>query len=106
MLLQHPHVADVCVIGVYDRAQATELPRAYVVLAGDHTHDHDTMERDIIAWLTARVARHKRLGGGVRFLEAIPKTPSGKILRRNIRDAAQKEQDALVAAGKGAAAKL
>lgn len=105
MLLQHPHVADVCVIGVYDKTQATELPRAYVVLAGSHD-DHAAMEREIIAWLTARVARHKRLGGGVRFLEAIPKTASGKILRRNIRDAAQKEMDELAAAGKGAFAKL
>jgi acyl-coenzyme A synthetase/AMP-(fatty) acid ligase len=105
MLLQHPKVADVCVIGVYDKAQATELPRAYVVLSGPHD-DHSAMEREIVAWLAARVARHKRLGGGVRFLEAIPKTASGKILRRNIRNVAQKEQDELVANGKGAAPKL
>jgi len=105
MLLQHPHIADVCVIGVYDRSQATELPRAYVVLKGKH-EDHESVEREIIAWLAARVARHKRLGGGVRFLDVIPKTASGKILRRNIRDAAQKEMDELTAAGKGAVAKL
>lgn len=105
MLLQHPRVADVCVIGVYDKSQATELPRAYVVLDGPHD-DHAGMEREIVAWLAARVARHKRLGGGVRFLDIIPKTASGKILRRTIRDVAQKEQDELVAQGKGASPKL
>jgi acyl-coenzyme A synthetase/AMP-(fatty) acid ligase len=36
---------------------------------------------DLIAWVAERVAPHKRIRA-VRFVEAIPKTPSGKVLRR------------------------
>jgi 4-coumarate--CoA ligase len=38
------------------------------------------------------VARHKRLTGGVLYIDAIPKNPSGKILRRFLRDQAREEQ--------------
>lgn len=41
-----------------------------------------------------RVAGHKQLRGGVIFLEAIPKTPSGKILRKDLREMARKESSA------------
>ena len=45
-----------------------------------------TSEKDeaarIIKWLDSKVASHKRLRGGVHFVDEIPKNPSGKILRR------------------------
>ena len=41
-------------------------------------------EEDILAWVKERVAPHKRLRGGVRFIDSIPKTASGKILRREV----------------------
>ena len=46
---------------------------------------------DIANWMAERVARHKRLMGGVVILDEIPKNPSGKILRKNLRERAAKE---------------
>jgi acyl-coenzyme A synthetase/AMP-(fatty) acid ligase len=41
---------------------------------------------DIKNWLAKRVSKAKRLEGGVHFVDAIPKNPSGKILRRQLRE--------------------
>jgi acyl-coenzyme A synthetase/AMP-(fatty) acid ligase len=41
--------------------------------------------------LATKVAKHKRLAGGVKFVDAIPKNPSGKILRKILRDQAKTE---------------
>lgn len=43
-------------------------------------------------WLNAKVASHKRLRGGVKFVDEIPKSASGKILRRVLRDRAKEER--------------
>jgi 4-coumarate--CoA ligase len=45
----------------------------------------------IKAWLAERVSRHKRLEGGVHFIDAVPKNPSGKILRKQLREKAALE---------------
>jgi len=45
----------------------------------------------IADWVAERVASHKRLRGGVVIVDAIPKSPSGKILRKDLRARAQKE---------------
>lgn len=64
-----------------------ELPRAYIVLQDDQT----ATPQEIATWLAQRVARHKRLAGGVMITDNIPKNPSGKILRKLLRDKAKKE---------------
>jgi len=48
-------------------------------------------EDDIKRYVKDALASHKQLRGGVIYLEAIPKSPSGKILRRELRDMAKKE---------------
>jgi len=48
---------------------------------------------EIKQWVSKQVANHKQLRGGVVFVDAIPKNPSGKILRKVLRDAAKKESD-------------
>jgi acyl-CoA synthetase (AMP-forming)/AMP-acid ligase II len=79
LILGHPQVADVAVVGVQDE-EAGELPKAFVVVAeGDGELDHD----ELMAWVGERVAPQKR----VRLVEEIaeiPKSPSGKILRREL----------------------
>ncbi|KAL8857691.1 MAG: hypothetical protein Q9178_005726 [Gyalolechia marmorata] len=90
LLASHPNIDDVAVLGIYDKNQATEVPRAYVVPAPGVRGDKQTAD-DIIAWLAAKVANHKRLRGGVRFVDEIPKSPSGKILRRVLKVRAQEE---------------
>jgi len=45
-------------------------------------------EAAILAWVSERVANHKKLRGGVEVIDVIPKSPSGKILRKILRDRA------------------
>lgn len=83
LLLTHDAVNDVAVIQVPDEASG-ELPRAYVVLSP--TAVGTVTESDIYEWTKERVAAYKRLDGGVVFTDSIPKSASGKILRRILRD--------------------
>jgi 4-coumarate--CoA ligase len=96
LLLTHPAVGDCAVIQVPCDTSG-ELPRAYVVLkettytddSGSHV---EVSEESIYLWVKERVAAYKRLDGGVILCDAIPKSASGKILRRLLRDRAQDER--------------
>lgn len=90
-LMDHPNVNDVCVISVQDEEQQTEIPRAYVV-ASEKGKDGDEQAEEIVEWLNAKVANHKKLRGGVKFIEEIPKSASGKILRRVLKDKVKQEE--------------
>lgn len=83
LLVTHPKVLDAAVIPAYDASQATEIPRAYVVIQEDVVQD-DELKKDIMEFLATRVAPHKKLRGGVVFTTEIPKSASGKILRKDI----------------------
>jgi acyl-coenzyme A synthetase/AMP-(fatty) acid ligase len=96
LLIDHPKVNDAAVIGVYSKDQASELPRAYLVLAKDVPRNDQTA-KEIADWLHAKVAGHKKLRGGVRFIDEVPKSTSGKILRRVLKDEAVKEGEPVVA---------
>ncbi|KAK4105847.1 acetyl-CoA synthetase-like protein [Parathielavia hyrcaniae] len=91
ILLGNKEVADACVIGVEDQANATEVPRAYVVLRGG-VEASEAKAQELVVWVAAQVAPHKRLRGGIRFVDQVPKLPSGKVLRRIMREQAKKEQ--------------
>lgn len=86
-ILTHPSVADCAVIPIPDDA-AGEVPKAYVVKSTSvGLEDNDRMvKRDIMKHVEKTKARHKWLKGGVEFIDEIPKSPSGKILRRLLRD--------------------
>lgn len=106
-LMDNELVEDVAVIGVQDRNMHTEVPRAYVVASkGGRGKDRDgpgEIEASaIVNWLAAKVASHKRLRGGVVFVDEVPKSASGKILRRVLKERA----DGDVALGLRSEAKL
>jgi 4-coumarate--CoA ligase len=87
VLMSHEKLADACVLGVYDAERATEIPRAYVVKSAAAKNVEDAvLEKEIQEWFNGKVANHKRLRGGIRFTDQIPKSASGKILRRIVRD--------------------
>ncbi|MDQ5846106.1 MAG: AMP-binding protein, partial [Acidobacteriota bacterium] len=74
LLLTHPNVADAAVIPLPDD-EAGEIPKAYVVLKGEATAE------ELMDFVAARVAPYKKIRE-VEFTDKIPKSPSGKILRR------------------------
>ncbi|KAF7557884.1 hypothetical protein G7Z17_g250 [Cylindrodendrum hubeiense] len=92
LLLSHQDIDDVAVIGIYDKSRATEVPRAYIVLRRG-VKGTSEMETAIVQWLSERVSSHKRLRGGVRFVNEVPKSAAGKILRRVLQDKAKKEAE-------------
>lgn len=86
LLLEHPKVQDAAVVGIYDQSEATELPVAFIVAGDNHKGSAEELSREVRQWVDSKVANHKKLRGGVRVRDAIPKSPSGKILRRLLRD--------------------
>ncbi|CAO3624155.1 unnamed protein product [Cunninghamella blakesleeana] len=92
ILIGHDIVDDCCVVGVYDSAQATELPRSYIVLKPG-VEANDRVAKELIDYVSGKVVSHKRLRGGVRFVPSIPKSPSGKILKREIKEWIRQEQE-------------
>ena len=90
LLISHPKVNDVAVVGIHDDAQATEVPRAFVVPEKGVEGSTQTA-KELTEWLGQQVASHKRLRGGIKFVDEIPKSASGKILRRVLKKTIEEE---------------
>ncbi|GFG35622.1 hypothetical protein Cfor_02545, partial [Coptotermes formosanus] len=80
VLLTHPAVKDAGVTGVPDEA-AGELPLAFVV----KQPEANVTKEELITYVAGQVSPQKKLRGGLIFVESIPRTHSGKILRRNLK---------------------
>ena len=80
LLLSHPAVADAAVVPLPSE-ECGEIPRAFVVLKAPATAE------ELMAFVASKVAPYKKVRR-LDFIDAIPKSPSGKILRRLLRDVA------------------
>lgn len=83
LILGHPSVEDCAVLGILDE-RAGERPKAYVVLKDGHQVGHE-VGQSILEYAQERKVRHKWVSE-VEFIDEIPKSASGKILRRVLRD--------------------
>ncbi len=79
LLLGHPKIMDAAVIGVLDDDKQ-EIPKAFIVSAPDS----GLTAEEVMAFVAENVAPHKKVRR-VEFVEAIPKSTSGKILRKDLR---------------------
>ena len=70
-------VDDVAVIGVEDE-RAGQVPKAFIV------SKDGVKEETINHYMRTQLAKHKQLAGGIVFIDEIPKSASGKILRRQL----------------------
>jgi acyl-CoA synthetase (AMP-forming)/AMP-acid ligase II len=84
LLITHPAVADAAVVPVPDE-EAGEIPKAFVVLKPGSPLDADSAPAELMSFVAASVAPHKKIRL-VEIIDQIPKSPSGKILRRLLKD--------------------
>jgi len=79
LLLSHPDVADAAVVGA-PGADGQEVPKAFVVVLPGHV----LLPEDVMSFVAEQVAPHKKVRQ-VAFIDVIPKSSSGKILRKDLR---------------------
>ncbi|KAM7308114.1 luciferin 4-monooxygenase [Ixodes scapularis] len=81
LLAYHDGIAEVSVVGLPDPVYG-EAPAAFVVPKGDVGKVHPAMEKEIKDIIAGTCAEHKHLYGGVFFVEALPKTDTGKVQKK------------------------
>lgn len=85
LLLEHPAVVDAAVISKQD-TEAGEIPKAFVVL---RPGSEDVSGDELMAWANSKLATFKNIRE-IEFIDAVPRNPSGKILRRVLKEQEQK----------------
>lgn len=108
ILCSREAVSDAGVVAVHDPAQATEWPRAYVVAAGPPKSEVELrkLAKQLRDYVEANSAKYKWLRGGIVFVDHIPKSPSGKILRRILKEGGVKGFEVEVYESKNRGSKL
>ena len=81
VLIGNPGIADAAVIGVKDDATGEELPKAFIVRAPGSS----ISEQDVMDYAASRLAPHKKIRA-VEFIDAVPKSAAGKILRKDLKN--------------------
>ncbi|OCH94731.1 phenylacetyl-CoA ligase [Obba rivulosa] len=97
-ILSHPDVADVCVVGVPDEYSG-EVAMAFVVLHPDAAaqsrrdlKESRKAKMGIMKHVVDAKANYKWLSGGVEFVDTLPRTATGKLLRRQLRNQARESR--------------
>ncbi|CAG8820594.1 14659_t:CDS:2, partial [Racocetra persica] len=85
ILLTHDAVSDAAVIEYYSKEEATEITIAYVTIRKGYEKSQALAE-EIQSFVDEKVAPYKKLRGGILFIDIIPKSENGKILKRLLRE--------------------
>lgn len=88
VLLEHPLVHDVAVIGLLVQKIASKIPVAYVVLEKT-SNPTEQIAQELLAYVDGKLTPHKKLWGGIIPIDEIPKSFSGKILKRVLKTRAE-----------------
>ncbi|XP_017768016.1 PREDICTED: probable 4-coumarate--CoA ligase 3 [Nicrophorus vespilloides] len=80
LILEIDGIIDVAVVGIPDTL-AGEVPRAFVVKKPGSTITED----DVLLYVNPKVTHYKKIAGGIKFIESIPRNPNGKILRNELK---------------------
>ena len=96
ILLTHPQIVNVAVIGVPVPDGTGEVPRAYVVrkpklgngVAASYSmvEEKEVTEDEIKEFMLSKLSRYKALDGGVQFVDTIPRTATGKAMKHKLRE--------------------
>lgn len=87
---------------MWDESQETEIPVGYVNFKSSiRPEDRAQKLKEVATFVNARVASYKKLRGGVHYLEVIPKSPTGKVLRRQLPARVEMERRAEASKRKG-----
>jgi 4-coumarate--CoA ligase len=103
LLLGHPHVEDVAVLGIADEYSG-EKPKAYVV-AKKNTPQPERLGNELLEYVKAKKIAHKWIKE-IEFTKEIPKSASGKILRRTLRDKSRAGESGVVVRDQSVRTKL
>ena len=85
LLMTHPRIRDAAVVGVLREDGITEVPRAYVVPKSE-PEKADLSAAQVYSFARERLIGYKALNGGIRFVDQIPRTASGKIQRFRLQE--------------------
>ena len=80
LLLTHDRIADAAVVGIYREDDGEEIPKAFVVVQ----EGAELTEQEVMDFVAERVAPYKKIRA-VEFIPQVPKSATGKILRRELR---------------------
>ncbi|XP_066908853.1 uncharacterized protein [Halyomorpha halys] len=81
ILQKHPDVVECCVVGKTCLEQGGELPAAFIIKRSDS----NLSEEELHSYISDKVIDEKKLRGGIFFVDSIPKSPVGKVLRYELR---------------------
>lgn len=94
LLQGHPLVKDAAVVGIFNKDIASEVPVAYVVLRNPTKAANERTAQILLRYVTDKTSYYKRLRGGIIWIDEIPKSTSGKLLKRVLRERLQAEDQA------------
>jgi acyl-coenzyme A synthetase/AMP-(fatty) acid ligase len=91
--MTHPLVTDCAAIGVYEEEESAWLPTAFVMLT-EHKGNDEDIRSEILKIAETELSDEKQLRGGLYIVDEFPRTSTGKIIRRALRQQhkAEKEQ--------------